>query len=201
MTAARPAAHQNPARTTHPTVRCALWMAALATASHTGLAQPIDDPFKPSVYVQTAVATHGNSAWTLGTTQPWQNWRRTLWGSELRGYWDVYVSQWSADGNEGRLHTTLIGATPGFRLVPDAGHSRWFLDAGIGATLANRLYRTRYKEFGTRWNFSSHIGVGLALGAQRQHALQLRLQHVSNAGLKHPNPGENFVQLRYTLNF
>ena len=34
-----------------------------------------------------------------------------------------------------------------------------------------------------------------------RHELALRLQHFSNAGIKHPNPGENFVQLRYAQGF
>lgn len=29
----------------------------------------------------------------------------------------------------------------------------------------------------------------------------LRLQHFSNASIRHPNPGENFVQLRYARRF
>lgn len=45
------------------------------------------------------------------------------------------------------------------------------------------------------------LGLGVSLGAQRQHELLLRLQHVSNAGLKQPNPGLNFLQLRYALHF
>jgi hypothetical protein len=32
----------------------------------------------------------------------------------------------------------------------------------------------------------------------RQRELVLRVEHFSNAGIKHPNPGENYVQLRYT---
>jgi lipid A 3-O-deacylase len=48
-------------------------------------------------------------------------------------------------------------------------------------------------------------GVQLRRPHGRRHApgrreaadLSLRLQHVSNAGIKEPNPGENFVQLRY----
>lgn len=45
------------------------------------------------------------------------------------------------------------------------------------------------------------LGLGVSLGAQRRHELLLRLQHVSNAGLKQPNPGLNFLQLRYALHF
>jgi hypothetical protein len=29
----------------------------------------------------------------------------------------------------------------------------------------------------------------------------LRIQHSSNASLKHPNPGQNFLQLRYARHF
>ena len=60
---------------------------------------------------------------------------------------------------------------------------------------------TPSKTFSTRFNFASHLGVGVRLGAQQQHEWLLRVQHVSNAGLKKPNPGENFLQLRYALHF
>ena len=33
------------------------------------------------------------------------------------------------------------------------------------------------------------------------HELALRVQHYSNAGIRHPNPGENFVQLRGSFAF
>ncbi len=39
------------------------------------------------------------------------------------------------------------------------------------------------------------------LDAERRHALVLRIQHVSNAGIKRPTPGENFLQLRYQASF
>lgn len=174
---------------------------ALFTFTASADAQPADPLATPSVYLQTAVATHGTDALTLGATVPWSSWESTLWGSQVRGYWDISVSRWTADGPGGRFHTNLLGVTPSFRLVPDAGRSRWFYDVGVGATLASRRYVTLYKAFSTRFNFASHLGVGLALGAQRQHELQLRLEHVSNAGLKEPNPGENLVQLRYALHF
>jgi len=149
------------------------------------------------MYLQTARTPHDISAWTLGATLDWQDWRRSLWGAEVRGYW----SRWSARGVGADFDTTVLGVTPSFRFIPDAGHSRWFLDAGVGATLANRRFVSPAQEFSTRFNFASHLGVGVELGQQRQHELQLRLEHVSNAGIKEPNPGANFVQLRYALHF
>jgi len=152
----------------------------------------------PTLYVQAGWGEHSTDVLTVGGTLPWNTWRYDLWGGELRGHWDVYASRWSfhaAPGRSGRL--VLLGVTPTLRLHPDGGSSAWFWEAGIGVTLANRRYVARDKEFGSRFNFASHAGVGIHLGTHRQHELLLRLQHVSNAGIKRPNPGGNFIQLRY----
>ena len=153
------------------------------------------------VYLQTGRTPHHVDTWTLGATLDWQGWRSSLWGAEVRGYWDFYASRWSARGQGGDFGTTVFGVTPSFRFTPDAGYSRWFVDTGVGATLANHRFITPEREFSTRFNFATHLGVGVELGAQRQHELQLRLEHVSNAGIKEPNPGANFVQLRYTFHY
>lgn len=156
----------------------------------------------PAIYVQAGRARGGTDALTLGATLPWQGFRRQLWGGELRGHWDFYVSRWSFDAAPGGSgHSTLLGITPVLRLTPDQGRSAFFVEAGIGATLADKRYQTPEREFSTRFNFASHLGAGLRLGVRRQHELALRVQHVSNAGIKHPNPGNNFVQLRYALHF
>ena len=86
------------------------------------------------------------------------------------------------------------------RASPTAA-SRWFFDLGIGFSLTDRHYANRRREMSTRYNFASHAGAGLWLDAERRHAFVLRIQHVSNAGIKRPNPGENFLQLRYQASF
>lgn len=156
---------------------------------------------QPGVYVQAASAEHNTDTLTIGYTLPWKDWHSSLFGADVRGYWDFALSRWSADGTDGRFHTTVLGVTPSFRIVPDAGRSHLFFDAGVGATLASQRYVTAYKEFSTSFNFATHVGVGVAFGEQRQHELQLRIEHVSNASIRKPNPGENFVQLRYAFHF
>lgn len=157
---------------------------------------------RPAVYLQAGRARGDTDALTLGATLPWRSFRHALWGSELSGHWDLYVSRWSFDALPGGSgHSTLLGATPVLRLTPDQGRSAFFLEAGVGATISDKRYRTPEREFSTRFNFATHLGAGLRLGAQRQHELMLRVQHVSNAGIKEPNPGNNFVQLRYALHF
>ena len=172
-----------------------------AATSAPASAQRVGPQHRPSVYLQAAAAEHSSYAATFGITLPWRDWQTSLWGAQVRGYWDLSLSQWASDGAAGHRHTTVVEVTPSFRLVPDAGRSALFLDAGIGATWSSRRYIAQDKAFSTSFNFATHLGVGYAFGDQRQHELQLRLQHVSNGGIKKPNPGENFVQLRYALHF
>ena len=63
------------------------------------------------------------------------------------------------------------------------------------------IYRTSDKRFGTVFNFGNHIGVGYRLQGSTSPEWSLRLQHFSNAGIRNPNPGENFLQVRWTAPF
>ena len=63
------------------------------------------------------------------------------------------------------------------------------------------LYETDRKRFSTTFNFGDHLAVGRNFGQRSEHELSLRLQHFSNGGIKHPNPGEDFIQLRYAYRF
>jgi lipid A 3-O-deacylase len=45
------------------------------------------------------------------------------------------------------------------------------------------------------------VAIGRRFGASKEHEVMLRLQHFSNAGIKHPNPGEDFLQLRYAWHY
>lgn len=149
-----------------------------------------------------AFAQIGAADTTYGATAG-LNWD---WGRELSlgtaritGYWEASVSQWSYPAADVRRTAGLLqlGLIPVFRWRPNAGTSPWFGEAGIGATLTTVAYQTDRKRFSTRFNFGDHLAVGRSFGAARAHELSLRLEHFSNAGIRQPNPGENFVQLRY----
>jgi len=62
-------------------------------------------------------------------------------------------------------------------------------------------FHSGVKRFGSKFNFGDHAAIGLQLGKSRQHEVALRIEHFSNAGIEHPNPGENFLQLRYSHKF
>jgi lipid A 3-O-deacylase len=81
------------------------------------------------------------------------------------------------------------------------GASPWFAEAGVDLSITSSLYETAGKRFSTRFNFGNHLGAGRNFGARREHEVVPRVEHFSNAGIKHPNPGENFFQVRYAYRF
>lgn len=136
-------------------------------------------------------------AWSL----PWQ---RPLWGGRLATYAEFSAEHWASVGSSrpsDPTSFTRVGVTPVARWYPAADGGRWFAEAGIGAHLLAPVYRVGGREFSSSFNFGDHLALGLALGPGGRHEWMLRLQHFSNAGLREPNPGEDFIQLRYARRF
>ncbi|WP_436289524.1 acyloxyacyl hydrolase [Variovorax paradoxus] len=150
-----------------------------------------------AIYTQGGAGTEVRSL-GIGITWdvPWQ--RSTSWGL-LTSHLDFSLGGWRTTGVDtfnGRRTVTQIGLTPVFRLwLQDS--SKYFLEAGIGTNIISPHYQNREKRFSTSFNFGDHIAIGLRFGPNGRDELTLRLQHFSNAGIKHPNPGENFIQVRY----
>jgi lipid A 3-O-deacylase len=123
-----------------------------------------------------------------------------LWGA----YLDLSLGEWRVSDSgltsSGRKDVSRVGLTPVLRLQPK-GWNRFFLEAGIGANWIFPIYQNGDHRFSTTFKFGDHLAVGWKLDASGDQELMLRLQHVSNAGIKHPNPGENFLQLRYAHRF
>ena len=90
---------------------------------------------------------------------------------------------------------TQLGVTPVLRLYPKALGRGLFAEVGIGVNLLAPVYRSDDKRFSTVFNFGDHLAVGKRFAGGGE--LSLRIQHFSNAGIRRPNPGENFVQVRY----
>lgn len=122
-----------------------------------------------------------------------------LLGGRVDGHIEASLSYWNVRGVTGRSSYASLAVVPMFRYRFDQGRSPWFVEAGIGAVVTDRMYRTRNKSFGTLLNFSDHIGMGYRLSPKSE--LSLHIQHVSNAGIKEPNPGENLLNLRYAFRY
>jgi hypothetical protein len=181
----------------------ALALSLLSALAGFGAAAAHADPLASrTVYGQLGLAQNSAGAATVGATAP-IDWRTTVWGLGVGAYWDANLSYWSArDDADNRRHGyAQIGLTPTLRLRFDEGRSPWFADAGVGLSLNNRLYSNENHHFSTAFNFGSHIGAGYSFGANRSQEISVRVQHFSNASIKKPNPGENFLQLRYAVAF
>ena len=68
---------------------------------------------RPSLYLQAGAAREDTQALTIGATLPWNGWHQEWWGGMVRGHWDIYASQWHADGAAGRVHSTVLGVKIG----------------------------------------------------------------------------------------
>jgi len=153
-----------------------------------------------SMFVQVG-RTDETDALSAGLSWDW-NERWMLGPGLLTAYVETWISNWRYDvGGGNRRNLTQVGLTPALRWRLDDGASPWFFDAGVGLTFSSVIYQTEGKAFSTRFNFGTHLGVGRNFGARREHELMLRVEHFSNAGIKEPNPGANFVQLRYAYRF
>jgi len=178
------------------------WIALIAAASAALSSGASAEGLRPDwVYVQGGLAEHGTVSATVGVAWPW-SWRTELSGAELTGQTEFYASHWSAeDFGSGRQSLTQLGLVPVLRIRFGQGRSDWFLEGGIGVSWLDKTYHTPDKRFSTAGNFHDMFGVGRSFGPGRSRELSLRLVHYSNAGVKKPNPGADFLQLRYGVKF
>jgi hypothetical protein len=151
--------------------------------------------------LQVGTAGHTHSQ-TVGLIWDWDA-KWAIGAGELTGYFEGTVSQWSYSRRDDSRNATLgqFGLIPVFRYMPDHGKSGWFVEGGVGATVTTNVYETQRKRFSTSFNFGDHVGLGLDFGTKRQHELLLRIEHFSNGSIKEPNPGENFMEIRYVYRF
>ena len=154
-----------------------------------------------AVFLQagTARQTHEVSA---GADWNW-GWNRTLGRGIVSGYFEAALSGWNYPNLQERETTWLgqVGAIPVLRYRPGGQGSPWFVEAGVGLTFTTTVYDTQSKRFSTRFNVGDHVALGTNFGDDRQHELALRVEHYSNAGIKEPNPGLDFVEIRYAYRF
>lgn len=183
-------------RTTHSWIALAALTLAAALPAHA-----IDLKPERMFIAEAGAARHGTQSLTVGAAWPWA-WRGSFGSTEVTGATELFISHWRADAVGGGTRSyTQLGVLPVLRLRFGQGQSPWFIEGGIGLTWMDRRYRIPEREFSTTGNFIDVLGVGRNFGADGRHELGLRLAHISNANIKKPNPGEDFIQLRYAVKF
>ena len=184
-----------------PPTRLGLTALASLLACLLGCAGAQAADFTPEAgFVQLGAGASGDRMGSAGLVWPWA-WRSEMGGGLLTAYTEAYVSRWSANSPAGRKGYTQLAVSPMLRYRFDGGRSSWFLEGGIGLSWLDGAYVSGGDVFSTRWNFVDSLGLGRSFGEGGKQELGLRLVHVSNASIRRPNPGEEFVQLRYTWKF
>jgi len=118
-------------------------------------------------------------------TDRWREAARALGGDwQFAGYWEISAGVW--DNKE--ESSADLGATPVFRFE----RRSLYVEGAIGFHLV-QTHVSASRTFSTAFQFGDHIGFGLR---SRHWDWSLRLQHLSNASIRRPNPGINFVLLR-----
>jgi lipid A 3-O-deacylase len=107
----------------------------------------------------------------------------------LAGYWELTAGVWDNRDDS----TAEVALTPVFRVE----RGRFYLEGAIGFHLV-QTHISAERTFSTAFQFGDHLGAGFHFG---RYDLALRVQHLSNGGLRDPNPGINFVlvRLQYAL--
>jgi hypothetical protein len=139
------------------------------------------------VSVEYGAGTREINLWRIGVQ--WKgapfDWMKKY--ERFSWYWDASVGGWH--GDEGTVHD--VGVTPVFRYMKET-HGP-YLEAGIGAHILSDSHINSDLGFSTRFQFGDHLGAGYYHG---KWDWQVRLQHLSNGGMRNPNPGINFMIFR-----
>jgi lipid A 3-O-deacylase len=160
----------------------------LALACFAGPARALD-----GASLELGRGNDATDAWRIGLVWNWDKrwWQRGGW--HLGAYWEVQLGEWNNGHN-----THDLSLTPVFRYQRSAGDVRPYVEAAIGFHLLSDLHISTQRLFSTNFQYGDHFAFGVRTG---RSDFSLRLQHVSNGGLAKPNPGINFVLLRYQRHF
>jgi len=75
----------------------------------------------------------------------------------------------------------------------------WFVELGFSPTLiAGSSLNGR--DLGGNFHFTSSASIGATFGARENISIALRVQHISNGGLRSTNPGMDMIGLNLTFN-
>ncbi|MEM5387002.1 acyloxyacyl hydrolase [Paraburkholderia phymatum] len=179
---------------------CGLVLRCAAAAAFLGVCGPVlADQF--GVQITGALADHHVRKLDLGfvwdPNLTW--WEIGGWHFALIG--EAHAAWWHTD--EGNVHNNIgeFGVTPVVRFIKGSGAFRPFVEAGVGVRVLTSPRISSTFTLGSAFQFADMVGAGAQFGSHQQYQLGYRFQHVSNGGIKEPNPGINFHQVYVQYNF
>lgn len=134
------------------------------------------------------------------------DWQKTWFDASpwrLAGYWDLSLGAWRARDRAGDTPDIVdLGVTPVFRLQRNVstGLAPYF-EFAIGFHVLSHTYVDARRKLGSGFQFGDHLGLGVRFGPKQEYDLAYLYQHLSNGGIKQPNDGINFNQIRFAYYF
>jgi len=119
------------------------------------------------------------------------------------GFWDVSLGYWD-NSSIGKTNSSLteIGLTPTFRFQQNnPGEYAPYLEGAVGFHFLSHTSVSTQRMFGSSFQFGDHVGFGVRFGPKGAYDIGYRYQHLSNAGIKEPNQGINYNQIRFQYHF
>jgi lipid A 3-O-deacylase len=150
-------------------------------------------------FVELAAGSASTHAASAGVGWTW-GWRRGWRDGTFSASTEIFASHWKSTGTQ-EQSLTLLGALPLLRYSTVLFSWPVFIEGGVGLSVMDRNFETPQKHMGSSWNFYDTLAIGTAIGTERISEVSLRISHLSNAGIRKPNPGENFIQVRVTMHF
>jgi len=126
----------------------------------------------------------------------WKSWRRgDRWRYSLAPEWQIGVWHATQSGINGAR--VIDGSLTGVLTIRPSSSDRspYYMDVGFGVHMLSHVRISDERNFGSSFQFGEFLGLGADLGERRQYSLAARVQHVSNGGIKKPNPGVTFMQV------
>ena len=116
---------------------------------------------------------------------------------------EISIGGWRGRGDYQRKENLVdLGVLSSLRYFPSGKEiGSFFMEGGIGIHLLNRTQINEDRRFSTAFQFGEILGLGWKLGVQRDSEIGLRIQHISNGGIKKPNSGINFAEIRWASSF
>lgn len=113
-------------------------------------------------------------------------------------YWDASITRWNPQSHENWVGALGVAARYEFR---KSGTWAPYVEYGLGGALVSNLKIADHRRFSTHFQFANRLEIGNRFGSAQEHEVGLAFWHYSNAYIKKPNPGVDFISLRYTRRF
>ena len=122
-------------------------------------------------------------------------------GRHLGGYWEANLAWWRLNAYRNvrgqDKNIAVLGLTPVFRYQNDSKLG-WYAEVGIGVNVFSDLYKNEDKELSTAFQFGDHLGIGYTTA---KWDFGVKYQHYSNASIKSPNAGSNWIVAKAAYRF